>query len=144
MRKAILKRILVLTSAVAPLHLHPYKPLRTGRSFNLQASTMPLLTRAADAADGTRYIAGYLASAPAATLATGGYGLVAAILWLHYVRNGRKYLLTICIGATGMTIGYGIRIYTHWEPDSIPIFSAMTLFILVSVSPAEFEHRWRQ
>ena len=105
---------------------------------------MPLLTRAADAADGTRYIAGYLASAPAATLATGGYGLVAAILWLHYVRNGRKYLLTICIGATGMTIGYGIRIYTHWEPDSIPIFSAMTLFILVSVSPAEFEHRWRQ
>ena len=100
---------------------------------------MTLLARAAEAADGTRYIAGYLASAPAAMIATGAYGLVAAILWLHYARNGRKYLLTICIGATGMTIGYGIRIYTHWEPDSIPIFSAMTLFILVSVSLAACE-----
>ncbi|KAJ9101023.1 hypothetical protein QFC20_005307 [Naganishia adeliensis] len=60
------------------------------------------------------------------------YGLCALGFWFRFFRSGKpKYMLTIAISTTTMTIGFVIRIIRH-NNISIGVYCAETMFILLS------------
>ncbi|GAA5886138.1 hypothetical protein JCM16303_000061 [Sporobolomyces ruberrimus] len=80
-----------------------------------------------------RNIAGYTPGILLAVVGIATYGLVATMHWIHFFRNrNNKYMITLCIGMTCMIVGFALRILFRENVSSIPIYSGMTLFLLLS------------
>ncbi|KAK8864747.1 hypothetical protein IAR55_002003 [Kwoniella newhampshirensis] len=77
-------------------------------------------------------VAGYVPKATLSYVGIACYGLLALVFWFNFFRHGRKYMLTLCISALTMAIGFGIRIPLSTNPTSSGIYIGYTLFTLLS------------
>ncbi|KAJ7511639.1 RTA1 like protein-domain-containing protein [Mycena galericulata] len=78
-------------------------------------------------------VAGFIPKKPPAITALALYGLSAFIMWINFFRFGRRpFMLTLTLGMTAMTAGFGLRILYLLSPYSIGRYIPMDMFILLS------------
>ncbi|KAJ3986786.1 RTA1 like protein-domain-containing protein [Lentinula detonsa] len=83
--------------------------------------------------DGTqRPTAGFIMKVWPAVVAACLYGISGIIHWIHFLRIGHRYMLTLTIGMTCMTLGMVLRIVDHYSPYSLGIYIVEDLFVLLS------------
>ncbi|KAJ3821704.1 RTA1 like protein-domain-containing protein [Lentinula raphanica] len=95
-------------------------------------STDNIEIRATTSDASQRPIAGFIMKLWPAALAAILYGISGLIHWIHFFRIGQRYMLTLTIGMTCMTIGMILRILDHYHPYSIGFFIIENLFVLLS------------
>ncbi|GAA5967414.1 hypothetical protein JCM11641_000541 [Rhodosporidiobolus odoratus] len=82
---------------------------------------------------GKHLFAGYIPVLWASVLGLVLYGAVAAYQWVLWWRNGKhKYMLTLLIGMTGMTVGFVLRLVYRNSPYSLGLYAMQLLFLLLS------------
>lgn len=78
-------------------------------------------------------ISGYVPNLPLAIIGVVVFGSLALTFFFNFFRNGRqRYMWPILMGTTGLTIGFVVRIATHFSPASMGVYIAMALFTLLS------------
>ncbi|GAA5867284.1 hypothetical protein JCM1840_005010 [Sporobolomyces johnsonii] len=94
------------------------------------------LVHAADTDSSTgekRVIAGFKPSLALAVVGLVLFGLVTVVHWIHFFRNGlKRYMLTLTIGMTCMTVGFVMRIIYAGNDTSLGLYILQTMFILLS------------
>ncbi|BGP14631.1 hypothetical protein JCM10213_002201 [Rhodosporidiobolus nylandii] len=83
--------------------------------------------------EGQHLFAGYVPILWAAVLGLVLYGAIALYQWFLWFRNGRhKYMLTLTIGMTCMTVGFVLRLAYRNSPYSLGLYAIQLLFLLLS------------
>ncbi|GAA6031683.1 hypothetical protein JCM8097_001932 [Rhodosporidiobolus ruineniae] len=83
--------------------------------------------------DGKHLFSGYIPELWAGILALVLFGVVSIYQWVLWWRNGRhRYMLTLTIGMTCMTIGFILRLVYRSSPYSLGLYAVQLLFILLS------------
>ncbi|KAJ7508287.1 RTA1 like protein-domain-containing protein [Mycena galericulata] len=73
-------------------------------------------------------VAGFIPKRPPAITALALYGLSAFIMWINFFRFGRRpFMLTLTLGMTAMTAGFGLRILYLLSPYSIGRYIPMDM-----------------
>ncbi|EIM86536.1 uncharacterized protein STEHIDRAFT_139394 [Stereum hirsutum FP-91666 SS1] len=98
----------------------------------LVASTMAseVTLEARDTTD--RPIAGYIPKYWPAVIAIVLYAISGGIHWYHWYTVRAKYMLTLTIGMSTMTLGYILRVVYIGSPFSIGLYSITALLVLLS------------
>ncbi|GAA5884684.1 hypothetical protein JCM6882_005349 [Rhodosporidiobolus microsporus] len=83
--------------------------------------------------DGKRLFSGYIPELWAAVLGLVLFGGVGIWHWVCWWRNGKqRYMLTLTIGMTCMTLGFILRLAYRSSPYSLGLYAIQLLFILLS------------
>ncbi|KAJ3710748.1 RTA1 like protein-domain-containing protein [Lentinula raphanica] len=88
--------------------------------------------RATNADGSQRPTAGFIMKVWPAAIAAILYAISGLIHWIHLFRVGHRYMLTLTLGMTCMTIGMAMRIVDHYNPYSLGIYIIEDLFVLLS------------
>ncbi|GAA5821316.1 hypothetical protein JCM11251_004567 [Rhodosporidiobolus azoricus] len=83
--------------------------------------------------DGRVLYADYIPELYAAILGLVLFGVVGAWHWVCWWRNGKqRYMLTLTIGMTCMTLGFVLRLAYHYSPYTLALYAVQLLFLLLS------------
>ncbi|KAL8287276.1 hypothetical protein RQP46_003728 [Phenoliferia psychrophenolica] len=88
-----------------------------------------LLARARTADDP---IAGFVPKLWPAAVAAVLFGVAAVYQWILLFRKGRKFMLTLTIAMSCMTLGYALRIVYAGSPLSLGLYIVTTMFVLLT------------
>ncbi|KAJ4489251.1 RTA1 like protein-domain-containing protein [Lentinula lateritia] len=82
--------------------------------------------------DSTRPIAGFIMKVWPAVIGAALYGISGLLHWIHFFRVGQRYMLTLTIGMSLMTIGLALRIAVSHSPYSLTLYIVEDLLVLLS------------
>ncbi|KAJ4470888.1 RTA1 like protein-domain-containing protein [Lentinula aciculospora] len=95
-------------------------------------SSTQILTRDTSDTATKRPTAGFIMKVWPAAIAALLYGNSGLLHWMHFFRIGQRYMLTLTIGMTCMTIGMLLRIADSHSPYSLGLYIAEDMFVLLS------------
>ncbi|GAA6002139.1 hypothetical protein JCM10207_003094 [Rhodosporidiobolus poonsookiae] len=86
-----------------------------------------------DGSDGKHLFSGYIPELWAGVLFLAIYALLTVWHWVLWARNGKhRYMLTLTISMTTMTLGFILRLAYRASPYSLGLYAIQLLFLLLS------------
>ncbi|KAH7874399.1 RTA1 like protein-domain-containing protein [Lentinula edodes] len=79
-----------------------------------------------------RPVAGFVMKVWPAVIGAAMYGVSGLLHWIHFFRVGQRYMLTLTIGMTCMTIGLVLRIAVSHSPYSLALYILEDMLVLLS------------